>query len=111
MMKPVVPSPRHSRTPAWMRDCGDAAPAVTATSVTASAKVRRRPMTLPLGHCGRERYRNRGRTGTAVENPVVSNAFWVPEPRPAARLRVYCFAHAGAGASTFGRWEIGRAHV
>jgi medium-chain acyl-[acyl-carrier-protein] hydrolase len=34
----------------------------------------------------------------------VSNAFWLPEPRPAARLRVYCFAHAGAGASTFGRW-------
>jgi len=47
--------------------------------------------------------------GTAAEpeqqwKPVVSNAFWVPEPRPAARLRVYCFAHAGAGASAFGRW-------
>jgi surfactin synthase thioesterase subunit len=34
----------------------------------------------------------------------VSKYFWLPEPRPAARLRLYCFAHAGAGASTFGRW-------
>jgi surfactin synthase thioesterase subunit len=34
----------------------------------------------------------------------VSNAFWLPEPRPTARLRIYCFAHAGAGASAFGRW-------
>jgi medium-chain acyl-[acyl-carrier-protein] hydrolase len=35
---------------------------------------------------------------------VVSNYFWLPAPRPAARFRLYCLAHAGAGASAFGRW-------
>lgn len=30
--------------------------------------------------------------------------FWVPQSRPDARLRLYCFAHAGAGASTFLSW-------
>jgi medium-chain acyl-[acyl-carrier-protein] hydrolase len=30
--------------------------------------------------------------------------FWVPQPRPDASVRLYCFAHAGAGASTFLSW-------
>lgn len=29
---------------------------------------------------------------------------WLPQPRPDARWRLYCFAHAGAGASTFSSW-------
>src|SRR2546421_1596316 len=46
-MKPVEPSPRHSRTPAWMRDCAIAEP-LHATSVATSARmVEERNMVLP----------------------------------------------------------------
>lgn len=30
---------------------------------------------------------------------------WLPEPRPTACLRLYCLAHAGAGASSFATWS------
>lgn len=30
--------------------------------------------------------------------------FWILRPRPLAACRLYCFAHAGAGASTFALW-------
>jgi medium-chain acyl-[acyl-carrier-protein] hydrolase len=29
---------------------------------------------------------------------------WLPQPRPAALLRLYCLAHAGAGANVFATW-------
>jgi medium-chain acyl-[acyl-carrier-protein] hydrolase len=29
---------------------------------------------------------------------------WIPCPRPQAAFRLYCFAHAGAGASAFASW-------
>jgi medium-chain acyl-[acyl-carrier-protein] hydrolase len=29
---------------------------------------------------------------------------WIPQPRPAARVRLYCLAHAGAGATSFAKW-------
>ena len=34
----------------------------------------------------------------------VEQWFWVPHPRPLAEFRLYCFAHAGAGASAFALW-------
>jgi surfactin synthase thioesterase subunit len=34
-----------------------------------------------------------------------SGAVWVPQPRPAAKCHLYCFAYAGAGASVFRGWE------
>jgi medium-chain acyl-[acyl-carrier-protein] hydrolase len=37
--------------------------------------------------------------GTSVER-----WFWVPSPHPLAVVRLYCFAHAGAGASAFASW-------
>src|SRR5579859_6572807 len=29
---------------------------------------------------------------------------WIPQARPRAQLRLYCFGHAGAGASAFASW-------
>jgi medium-chain acyl-[acyl-carrier-protein] hydrolase len=34
----------------------------------------------------------------------MNDALWLPKPRPLARMRLYCLAHAGAGASTFAKW-------
>jgi medium-chain acyl-[acyl-carrier-protein] hydrolase len=36
----------------------------------------------------------------------VTKWLWLPQPRPAACLRLYCLAHAGAGASVFAAWGL-----
>jgi surfactin synthase thioesterase subunit len=38
------------------------------------------------------------------EKALLAKWLWLAEARPQARLRLYCLAHAGAGASTFARW-------
>ena len=34
----------------------------------------------------------------------MTNWFWIPQERPHASMRLYCFASAGAGAGAFARW-------
>ena len=47
-MKLVVPAPRHSRTPAWMRDCVAPVSAEAASASAASAQsVVKRIMAFP----------------------------------------------------------------
>ncbi len=43
-----------------------------------------------------------------VDAPTTAGAWVVrPEPNPAARLRLFCFPHAGAGAALFRAWPKG----
>ena len=35
---------------------------------------------------------------------MVTEWLWIPRPKPGANFKLYCFAHAGAGASAFARW-------